>query len=102
MVEVSDSCRRRGWRAQARRRIDECAGVLVLGAFDHALAHAGFDDRAVTHDGDTIAQGANNREIMADEEVRKPERRSKIGHEVDDLGLHGHVERAGGFVADDE
>ena len=61
-----------------------------------------FDDAAEIHDGDLVADVLDHAEVVRDEDVAQLELLAQVFQQVDDLGLDGHVQRAHGFVADDE
>ena len=45
---------------------------------------------------------AYHSEVVADEQVGNAEPVLQVAHQIEDLRLHGYVERAGRLVADDE
>ena len=82
--------------------VEEGLGVGVLGVGVEGLAGGDFDDGAGVHDGDVVGHGADDGEVVGDEEVAEAEAVLQVKQEVDDLGLHGDVEGGDGFVGDDE
>ena len=54
------------------------------------------------HDTDCIRDMLDDREVMADEEICKPELFLKTSQEVDDLCLDGYVKSRNRFIAEDE
>ena len=67
------------------------------------LVHWGaLDDAAEIHDGDVGGDVFDDGEVVADEKERQAEVAAEFGEEIEDLGLDGDVEGAGGFVADDD
>src|SRR5260221_2014574 len=72
-------------------------GVVVDG-----VAGSGFGDPAEVHDGDGVADVADDFEVVGDEQVGQAEVGLEVGEEVEYLGLDGDVEGGDWFVADDE
>ena len=69
---------------------------------DEALALRDLHEAAEIHHGDSVAQVADHREIVGDEQEGETQAALKRLQEVDDLGLDGDVERGHGLVAHDE
>ncbi len=67
-----------------------------------SVAPPGLHDSPEIHDRDAIADVADHREIMADEEHREPEALAQAHDQVDDLGLDRDVESRHRLVRDDE
>src|SRR5260221_275814 len=65
-------------------------------------AVAELDDLAEVHDRDAVADVANDRQVVSDEEVRELELVLQLLEEVDDLRLDGDVEGRDRLVGDDE
>ena len=61
-----------------------------------------LDDLAQIHDRDPVGHVANDAEVVGDEEIGQAELVLNVLEQVDDLGLHGNVERRNGFVGDDQ
>ena len=71
----------------------------------HGVAEEGdlrrlLDDVAAAHHGDRVGDVVDDREVVGHEEVGEPERLLQILEQVQDLRLHGDVERRDGLVAD--
>ncbi len=66
------------------------------------VAGSGFGDPAEVHDGDGVADVADDFEVVGDEQVGQAEVGLEVGEEVEYLGLDGDVEGGDWFVADDE
>ena len=67
------------------------------------LARRGdLDDPAEVHDRDPVADVADDREVVGDEQVGQAESLLEALEQVDDLGLDRDVEGADGLVGDDE
>lgn len=61
-----------------------------------------FDEFSVLHDGDVVADGADDGEIVADEDVGQSVFGLESAQQFDDFDLDGAVEGGGGFVEEDE
>src|SRR4029434_10824312 len=72
------------------------------GCLEDAFCRASLDDLSVIHHGHFIRQILHDAEVVCDEQVGEIQFSLKLLEQVDDLRLHGYVQRAGGFVADDE
>ena len=59
----------RGNCGEVERGGHQGAGVGVLGGGHDLLGQAGLDDLAVLHDEDLVRQGADDAEIVADEQI---------------------------------
>ena len=79
---------------------EACVGVAGLG--EDGLAGSVLDDAAEIHDAELVRHVADDGQVMADEEVGEAEAALKLAHQVQDLRLHRDIQRAGGFVADQE
>src|SRR3989440_11456112 len=84
-----------GRRHQGRR-------VSLLRLLEDPLGRPLLDHAAVTHDEDLVADGADDLQVVTDEEVGQLVARLQLAQEVDDLRLHRHVERGGRLVEDEE
>src|SRR6478672_6735589 len=62
---------------------------------EYHFAWTGFDDLALTHDRDVIAQVADDRQIVTDEHRGQTQFRLGVAEEIEDLRLNGNVERRG-------
>ena len=58
-----------------------------------------LDDLAEIHDGDTVADVLDHREIMRNEEVGELQLLLQVPQQIDDLRLDGDVERRDGLVS---
>ena len=63
---------------------------------------AGFDDAAVLHDGDTVAEIAHQRHGVGDEEIGEAVALLQVAQQVDDLCADRDIERADRFVQDEQ
>ena len=85
-----------------RDRIEKCLGVGVLGGVENLLGFSILDDFSLVHDCNVIGDVAHHGEVVGDENHGQVEFFAELEQEVDDLGLNGDVERADGFVGNDE
>ena len=69
-----------------------------------ATQHGGQESTILTfhvtllHHHDFVAHGAHDLQVMADEQISQIVFPLQVAQKIDDLHLHGHVQRAGGFV----
>ncbi len=63
---------------------------------------AALDNPAAIHDGDAVAEMADDREVVRDEDQRQVEFLPQADQQVDDLRLDRDVERRDRLVADDD
>ncbi len=77
-----------------------CVGLLRVE--EDLVARAGFEQRAVAEDGDAVGDAGDDGEVMRDEEHGEAKALAEIGEQVEDLRLHGDVERGGGLVGDQQ
>ena len=81
---------------------EELLGVGFAGGVADFAPGAGFDDAAVLHDGDAVAEIAHERHGVRDEETGEAVALLEVAQQVDDLRADGDIERADGFVEDEE
>ena len=74
----------------------------MLGIAEHRGDGAGFDDVAIGHDADAVGDAFDHAQIMGDEQHGHAEALLQRLEQVEDLGLHGDVERGGGLVGDEQ
>ena len=72
------------------------------GARKRSSAARDLDELAAVHHDHAVADVADRREVVGDEQVREPELLLQVAQQVQDLRAHGHVERGDRLVADDE
>ena len=77
-------------------------GVDFAGALADLLPGSGFYDAAALHDGDPVAEVADQRHGVGDEEAGEAVAGLEVAEEIDDLRADGDVEGADGFVEDEE
>ena len=93
-------CRRcRGRAPGARTAGRACRGA---GVGEQLLGGRGLDDPAEVHHRDPVADVADHREVVGDEEVGQAELVLQVDEQVDDLRLDRHVEGGDRLVADDQ
>ncbi len=80
----------------------ERLGVGMLRLADEGLGFGQFHDFAEVHDHHAAADVLDHGEIVRNEQIGDAALLLEVAQQVDDLRLHGDVERADGFVADDE
>lgn len=85
-----------------RQGIQQCLRVSMLRMRQHFNGIAHFNDAAAAHDGHTMGQGCNRRQIMANPDESRAELCNEFLHLRKDFGLHGHIERRRRLVADDQ
>jgi hypothetical protein len=61
-----------------------------------------LDDPAEVHHDDPVTEVPHHAQVVGDEQVRQTCASLKLAEQVDDLGLHGHIERAHRLVGDDQ
>ena len=88
--------------AQLGDRIEQHARVRMLGAREEARLWRPLHQPAQIHDADRIADVAHDGQIVRDEQIGQATLALKIAHQVQDLCLHGDIERRGRFVTNEE
>ena len=86
----------------ARDRRQQGLGVRVVWSVEHVVGLADLHDAAEVHHRDAIGEVAHHTEVVADEHVTGALLDLQLGQQVEDGGLHRHVERAGRLVAHDD
>lgn len=76
--------------------------VFVLRRFDDRIAITLFDDLAIEHYRDAVADVMNHGHVMRDEKIGESEIILQIGEQIQNLRLDRDVERGGRFVTDDQ
>ena len=88
--------------SRSERGGEKRAGVVGLGPREQLRGRPLLDDLAVLHDDHVVGQRPHDLEIVADEQVGEVAPLLQVAQQVDDLRLHGHVERRGRLVEHDE
>jgi hypothetical protein len=103
-VPAEDDPLSRAFKLGVRHRHcgEERLGVRVERVGEQRAPRAKLDDFAKVHDGNAVAYLANHREVVADDEESESELVLEFFEQVQDLSLHGNIERAHGLVSDDE
>ena len=94
--------RRRVPHAEQRDRRQQRLGVRVLRRREGLLHGAALDDLAGVHHRDLVDHLRHDAEVVGDQEDRHAELLAEVLHQLEDLGLHGDVERRRGLVGDQE
>ena len=84
-----------GRRVGDRDRVDEAPRVVVRRSGVHLACRADLDQLAEVHDADRVGHVADHGQVVGDEQVRQAAFAPQFLHQVEDLGLDGHVQ--GGY-----
>ena len=85
-----------------RRRVHKLARVIVLRIAENLLGYRVLDDFAALHHDNAVGEMANDRQVVGDEDIGKPQPVAQLGEQVDDLDLDRYVQRRDGFIAHDQ
>ena len=101
-ISASGGRRSVGRRLAAQRRdaADQAAGVGVPGVVEDVVGAALLDHAAGVHDGDAVGHLGDGAHVVGDHHDGHAELLLDVAHQVEDLGLHGDVERGGRLVGD--
>ena len=83
-------------------RAHQPLGVGVLGVLVDFPGGAGFDNPAQVHHGHPVAHFGHGAQVVGDEEDGHAQLLLEGLHQLQDLGLNGHVQGGGGFVGNQE
>lgn len=72
-------------------------GVVLMP--EDVVSRALFDDAPQIHDCDPVADMADHRQVVGDDEISQSMFGLEIGHQVQDLALNRHIEPAVGSSA---
>jgi hypothetical protein len=86
---------------ETRRSAQQAFGIRMPRMLQHFADGTFFDDAAGVHDGDAIGNLRDDAEIVGDEEQRKLEFATQFLEKLENLLLHGDIERGGGLVGDE-
>ena len=86
---------------QVRNRVQEFFGVGVLRVEEDLLCRTAFDDVALEHHCDSIGHVRHDTHVVGDEQDSGVQFFLQRSQQIEDVGLHGHVEGSGGLVGDD-
>src|SRR3954470_2483386 len=76
----------------ARRRREQRLGVVVLGRAEHLLGRAVFDDAALAHHRDVVADLRGDAQVVGDEKHGEIEPDADLVEQLEHLLLHRDVE----------
>ncbi len=104
------SATRRPWRRGCRAGAGSISGAAASSAGrvgvgrlgEQLLGLADLDDRAEIHDGDAVRDMADQAQVVGDEEDGQMQAVLQLQQKVDDLRLHGDVERGDDLVGDQQ
>lgn len=82
--------------------VDERLRVRVPRVRHDLLGGPLLHDPAQVHDADPVGHVLHDGQVVADEQVGQAQLLLQVLHEVEDLGLDGHVQGGHGLVGDDE
>ena len=85
-----------------RHRLEERSRVRVERPVEQLAGRRGLHDLARVHHEHSVGEVAHHAQVVRDEEVGEVDLPLQLAEQVEDLGLHGDVERRGRLVEDDE
>ena len=85
-------------RTEPGHRGQQLGRVLVPRRGQHLANRALLDDAAALHDGHPVAQFGHHSQVVADQQHRHALPLAQAAEQVEHLGLHRHVQRAGRLV----
>ena len=80
----------------------QLAGIGRCRTREDAADGAGFHQFAVPHDGDAIGHLGDDAHVVGDQEQAGPDLPGQLAHQLEDLGLHRHVQGRRRLVGDQE
>jgi hypothetical protein len=89
-------------QAAAARHIEQRARIGMARVRQEIPLAGALDDAAGIHDHDAIGDFGNDPHVMGDEHDRRAMIASELAHEVENLRLHGDVERGRRLIGDQE
>ncbi|EMD28667.1 hypothetical protein C791_0291 [Amycolatopsis azurea DSM 43854] len=95
-----DPFRRRG--AERDHRAEQPPGVVLARRGEHRLHAVLLYHPAVVHHHDAVGDVGHHAHVVGDQQDRRAEPVAQIPQQLEDLGLHGDVERRGRFVGDQQ
>ena len=84
----------------ARDRLEQCLRVRVLRRGEQRGDRRLLDDLSRVHHDRPLTQVGHHTEVVGDEQDAHVAFALQLAQQVEDLGLHGDVERGGGLVGD--
>ena len=91
-----------GRRVALRLRCEKRAGIGMARIGEHARGFPCFDDLSVLHHDHIVGDAPDNVEVVGDEQHRHAELGLQVLEQLEDLRLHGDVERGRRLVGDQE
>ncbi len=89
---TGDGGNRLPFRGDAWQTVQQPLGIGMLRGFNHLIDRAAFDDAAGVHHGDAVAKLGGQPQIMGNQDDAGVMFLVDAPHQVNDLGLNGHVE----------
>ena len=83
-------------------RTKETACIRMAGAFENPVDRPLFHNRARVHHVHSIAKVSHDAEVVGDEKDRCSVLPPNLSHQLQHLRLHGHIERRGRLVGDQQ
>jgi hypothetical protein len=87
---------------QARHLVQQSLGVGMQRTREQCLGRRGFDHAPEVHDDNAVCDVFDHAKVVADEQVSEAQLFAQVHEQVQHLRLDGHVERADGFIGDDQ
>ncbi len=85
-----------------RKRGEQRLGVRVLGRVEQVERRRLLDELPGVHDDDVVGRLGDDAHVVGDDDHRHVELIAELVEEVEDAGLHGHVERGRRLVGDQQ
>ena len=89
-------------RSASRYRSQQPSCVRMRGRAEDLRYRRVFDDASAVHDRDAVGGFRDDAEVVRDQQQRQSERAPQLTQKIQHLGLHGDVERGGGFIGDQQ
>jgi ABC-type dipeptide/oligopeptide/nickel transport system ATPase component len=89
-------------RGLGRDAAEQREGVGVARVGEQLVARSELDDPASVHDRDGVAEAGHHAEVVRDQDRRGVHLAAERAQQVEDLGLHGRVERGRRLVGDQQ
>ncbi len=87
---------------EARDRRQQALGVVGLRIGEQRLGLARLDVGAVLHHAHPVGKAGDDAHVVGDQHHRRVRLALQVGHQVEDLGLHGDVEGGSRLVGDQQ
>jgi len=89
-------------RIQTRDAVQQSLRVFMMGIREDLIGRAAFDNVAGVHDGDAVAHGGDDAQVMGDDDDGHAQLLLQIHHQFQDLRLNGDVQSRGRLVGDQQ